>query len=283
MAAGDKLITKKSIKKFFNKNPVLLKTAKSLRSTFKKIFIGNQSYPDIPGKIHFNDQSLTKNNMEHYKSVGVSAVKLIKSGINRANMVVNENSNILDFPCGYGRILRYLKKEFPQAKFFGSDIDPRALNFCKKEFDIIPIQSNIDFNKVMFPVSFDLIWVGSLFTHIDSQDFQDLLETLISSLKEKGIIIFTTHGIECLNQLDSYGVDFVNPHAIEKKLDKMGFVFQPYPGQSHYGISISTRLFVMETVNQAFGDKVRLIFYKKRGWDDHQDVYAFQKTSKINI
>jgi SAM-dependent methyltransferase len=277
MDSGVNLVTKKSIKKIPHKNPFLLKTAKSIRFAIRKIFVGYRRYPDIPGRIHYNDQSLMKNNSDHYISVGISAVKLIQTALNESGRTLNEGSNILDFPCGYGRVLRYLKETFPQADIYGGDIDQHAVNFCKKEFGMIPVQSDINFNKVKFPVSYDLIWVGSLFTHIDSQDFQNLLKTLISSLKEKGVLIFTTHGKECLNQLDSYGLGSIKPSSMRMKLENTGFVFQPYPGQSNYGISITTRTYVIETVNKFFKDKVKLIFYKKRGWDHHQDVYAFQK------
>lgn len=272
-------MNKNTAKKFLSQNCLLLTTAKSIRSYIRKIFIGYRKYSGVPGRIHFNDQSLIKNNSDHYKSVGESAVKLIESALQESGKILKENANILDFPCGYGRVLRFLKKEFSRANFYGGDVDPRALKFCKKEFNIIQVQSYVNFRKVKFPVSYDLIWVGSLFTHIDSQDFQNLIETLISSLKEKGVIIFTTHGKECLNQLDSYGLNPLDPDSIKKELENTGFVFKPYPGQSSYGISICTRHFVMETVNQAFGDKVRPVFYKKRGWDDHQDVYAFQRAS----
>jgi hypothetical protein len=103
--------------------------------------------------------------------------------------------------------------------------------------------------------------------------------TLILSLEEKGIIAFTTHGKECFKQLNSYGLDDLKPDDIKNQIENSGFYFKPYPGQSSYGISISSQLFVMEMVNQLFGEKIKPIFYKKRGWDNHQDVYAFQKTS----
>ena len=271
-------MSKRSIKKFLNKNPALLKTAKSIRFCMRKIFIGYRKYQDIPGRIHFNDQSLIKNNTEHYKNVGRSAVTLIESAIKESGKPLMENPNILDYPCGYGRVLRFLKAAFPQANFYGGDIDKHALYFCKKEFNIIPVPSDINLEKVKFPVSYDLIWVGSLFTHIDREDFKELLETLILALKEKGIIVFTTHGEDCLKQMGSYGLEDLRPDDIKYQIENSGFYFQPYPGQSSYGISISSRSFIMKGVTQTFRDKVKLIFYRKRGWDNHQDVYAIQKT-----
>jgi SAM-dependent methyltransferase len=274
-------MNKNTAKKFLSQNDCLLKTAKSIRFHIKKIFNGYRKYSGVPGRIHFNDQSLIKNNSDHYKSVGESAVKLIESALQESGKILKENANILDFPCGYGRVLRFLKKEFPQADIYGGDIDQHAVIFCEKEFSMIPVQSDINFKKVKFPVSYDLIWVGSLFTHIDSQDFQNLLKTLISSLKEKGILIFTTHGKECLDQLSSYGLDDIHHDLIKRQLENTGFVFKPYPGKSGYGISITTQPYVIETLNKFFKDKVKLIFYKKRGWDHHQDAYAFQKTSRL--
>lgn len=71
----------------------------------------------------------------------------------------------------------------------------------------------------------------------------------------------------------------LNPDDIKNQIENSGFYFKPYPGQSNYGISICSQVFVTETVDQFFGDRVKLIYHKNRGWDNHQDVYAFQKTS----
>jgi len=267
----------KFIKKILNRIPFLFKTAKWLQFNVRKIFLGYRRYPGIPGRIHFNDRSLIKNNTLHYKAVGKSAVRFIESAVDQSGITLDDKSCILDFPCGYGRVLRYLKKKFPHAHVYGGDIDKEALDFCEKEFNIIPIPSNINFGKIKFPVLYNLIWVGSLFTHIDFKDFCELLKTLMASLKEKGILVFTTHGKESLNKLNSYGLDNLNPDLIKHQIEKEGFCFQPYPGKSNYGISISTQGFVMETMNQIFQNKVRFIFFKHKGWDQHQDVFAVQK------
>ncbi|MBD3413977.1 MAG: methyltransferase domain-containing protein [Candidatus Aminicenantes bacterium] len=275
-----KISTNKA-KNLLNRNALLYKTTKCIQYHLKKIFIGYRNFSDIPGRTHFNDQSLVKGNIRHYKKVGESAVRLMESALRQSDTVLHENSNILDFPCGYGRVLRHIRQIFPQSRIYGGDIDQKALDFCEKEFHIITVQSDTNFKKVKFPVFFDLIWVGSLCTHIDSRDFRSLLETLITALKKRGILVFTTHGKESMNRLDSYGLGPVDVDSVQKELEKTGFVFRPYPGQTHYGISLCSREYVMDTIHQILGNKAKLIFYKIQGWDKHQDVFAYQKISSI--
>ena len=76
---------------------------------------------------------------------------------------------ILDFPCGHGRVLRYLRAEFPQAEITACDLLRDGVDFCAANFGAIPVYSDPDPSRIGLPRdAFDLIWVGSLFTHFDA-------------------------------------------------------------------------------------------------------------------
>jgi hypothetical protein len=67
---------------------------------------------------------------QHYFSVRLSALRAIEGAIAHSNANFDVG-RILDFPCGYGRVLRFLRARFPAASITAYDIDPVALDFCK--------------------------------------------------------------------------------------------------------------------------------------------------------
>ena len=85
-----------------------------------------------------------------YLSAGLSACRCIDRALShsRKNAAVQ---SILDFPCGYGRILRFLEARFPNAEIVAGEIDPIALEFCKRAFSVKTVTSNESFSKVSLP------------------------------------------------------------------------------------------------------------------------------------
>lgn len=79
----------------------------------------------------------------------------------------SEPSSILDFGCGYGRVLRVLRNEFPDARITACDVDRGAAEFCAQTFGATAVYSSTDPSEVRLGGKFDLIWVGAVFTHID--------------------------------------------------------------------------------------------------------------------
>ena len=68
------------------------------------------------------------------------------------------------------------------------------LDFCQRAFSAKTVRSDIDFNKLSLPGKYDLIWCGSLVTHLDELAAINLLKFFHSHLSPDGLCIFTTHG-----------------------------------------------------------------------------------------
>lgn len=62
----------------------------------------------------------------HYFAVGASAISCIRSAFLTAQKQRQSVKSVLDYACGYGRVLRWLKAEFPEARLLGVDADPKA-------------------------------------------------------------------------------------------------------------------------------------------------------------
>jgi SAM-dependent methyltransferase len=265
------------IKKIVNKIPPLYIGLNFIRSQYRKLRFGYRIDPIVEGRIHFNDKSLVNNDYHHYNQVGDSAIMNINLALKSAELTSSQIHTLLDFPCGYGRVLRKLKKHFPKSTIDVCDIVPEAVKFCAREFHSNPIFSKADFSLVQFPKTYNLIWIGSLITHLDLSMTQSLLEKVCHILKNKGLVVFTAHGKHSVERMDTYQIGNIDKEMVQEELNTTGYFYIPYAGKNNYGISICNKEFMTRMIGEKFKNKLNFIYYSDRGWDNHQDVYAFQK------
>jgi len=110
---------------------------------------------------------------------------------------------VLDFPCGHGRGARFLRAAFPDAALHVSDIDETGVRFCQEQFGAIGFPSQVDIEAIEFPSNIDLIWCGSLVTHLSEDRTRTLLRKLRNALSDRGVLLFTTHGRAYLRYLST--------------------------------------------------------------------------------
>jgi SAM-dependent methyltransferase len=228
------------------------------------------------GSVHLHDD-MYQGNANHYISVGISAINNIETALELAGKKFSDVRYALDFPCGYGRVLRFLRVRIDPKQITACDINEEAVNFCVSEFGVEPIVSHQEFSKIPFTKHYTLIWAGSLVTHLNQNRFTQLMQMFYNILENNGILIFTTHGMYSIERIHTYGVTFPEQSELKRSLNEDGFFFTPYPQSQDYGISLCTEEYVLRLAQQTSG-KLHLLTYKYRGWDDHQDVYCFQRS-----
>jgi SAM-dependent methyltransferase len=231
-------------------------------------------------RVHPNDDMYPLGTGRHYLSLGFSARRAIMAAL--AHTPCGPIRAILDLPSGYGRILRFLKVSFPNATIFcACDINAEAVDFCRRQFNASAVVSNTDFAKVSFPWSFDLIWSGSLLTHVSETDAIELLRLFYRSLSPNGLCVFTMHGRTSVAWLESraetYGLTEADIRRVLSDYAGKGYAYADYPTRPGYGISIGTRTRIIEMAS-AVGNWSFSSFHE-RMWSDHHDVYAFSKSS----
>lgn len=217
---------------------------------------------------------------KHYLSVGLSAIECIDrvAGDERAP------GSVLDFACGYGRVLRFLRVRFPEARLAASDVDTRALAFCRRAFGVHVFESGARFDDVRLPDRFDLIWCGSLLTHLDAEASSRLLAFFAAHLVPEGACILSAHGEvthRALRDEDgAYGLSDEARRTILEGFGAQGYGYVDYPGHTGYGVSLVAR-----DVLLGMAGRVGLVetSFQPRGWDDHQDVYAFAPTEAARV
>lgn len=203
-------------------------------------------------------------NNAHYFSVGADAVKCIQRAVRLSGAQVR---TILDLPCGHGRVLRAIRNQYPDANITACDIDRDGVDFCAKTFGVSPVYSANSPADISIHSSFDLVWVGSLFTHLESWD--DFLEFFSHVLG--GVMVFTVAGEFVAETLlkEHGGVGPSGAKSILVDRAATGFGFAPYQEYSDYGRAVVTRQWVERKLAQF---PFEIIQYQERGWDNRQDT-----------
>ena len=223
------------------------------------------------------NDGMFEGNEPHYFSVGHSGLFNIKKALASTRGAFTAPGRILDFPCGHGRVLRYLRAEFPDAEITACDLLHDGVDFCAKTFGAIPVYSDPNPARIELPRnSFDLIWVGSLFTHFDAMRWASFLPFLRDLLEPYGVLVFTTHGRQShkisIERPESYGLANARSRQLLREYERTGFGYADYPAQNEYGISIAEPAWVCRLITSI--RELRLIGLNEKSWDDHHDVYA---------
>lgn len=131
---------------------------------------------------------------EQYLEYGVRQVGNMRRILSEAGFSFEPGQKILDFGCGSAKMLRQLFEFSDSAEMWGVDIRSEHMYWCMQHLSP-PFRFAITTTIPHLPFednSFDLIFSGSVFTHID--DFADawFLE-LRRILRPSGLLYFTIH------------------------------------------------------------------------------------------
>ncbi|MGB8635281.1 MAG: class I SAM-dependent methyltransferase [Rhodanobacteraceae bacterium] len=103
-----------------------------------------------------------------------------------------ERIKVLDFACGFGRLIRFLVLEQGRDRIWGAEIQQEALEFVASRFVVRCLNSCPDPSAFDCEESFDIIWVASLFSHLPESLFHQWLRVLFSLLRPGGVLAFST-------------------------------------------------------------------------------------------
>jgi ubiquinone/menaquinone biosynthesis C-methylase UbiE len=142
---------------------------------------------------------------EEYLRLGETHVDAMLSIANSSDFSFREGARILDFGCAAGRMIRRLDRFAGQCEIWGLDINARCIKWCQQNlsppfnFATITTTPHLPFEDR----SFDFVYGGSVFTHID-----DLADAWLLELKRittpGGRIFITVH--------DQHTADLVMNH-----------------------------------------------------------------------
>lgn len=229
----------------------------------------------INERISPDESMIGTGGLPHYFSVGASALANIRNAVDSA---VLRPDTILDFGCGAGRVTRWLAAAYPLARMEACDVRPEDVRFVGETFGAQTWVSDTDISRINPPSTYDLVWVGSVFTHLPRLSSMALFDTLVTRLNPGGVLVFSTHGRWPASrgpQKDFYGLDEKHWRIALTDFHATGYGFGPYFHSTDYGISLSKLSWWADqfTANA----ELRVIGMSEKSWDNHHDVLAVRK------
>jgi SAM-dependent methyltransferase len=182
-------------------------------------------------------------------------------------------ARVLDFGCGCGRVLRYVRDWLPMADLYGADMDQKGIDWCRANFDFACFTVNGPSAPMEFPDGyFDLIYGVSVFTHTDEamQDFW--LAELQRIVRPGGLLVLSVHGAAIFqNHLDGPMLDRLQGDGLLFTVETTGrFKLDGLP--DFYPITFHTRDYVERVRGRTFA----IVAYVSRGIVGHQDAVVLK-------
>jgi len=237
-------------------------------------------YAEIPGAVHVNDLMLASEaprHVRHYLDDARSAIENLEHSLALAGRSWRDVRACLDLPSGYGRVTRFLTRHIEPGLVTACDVDPNAVAFCMSEFGVNGIVADRDPSRTHLGRAYDLVFIGSLLTHLPDRIVGALLDHIVDRLAPGGVLVFTTQGESCLAHLGWYGERFARlEKTFREAVLTTGACFVPYHRQTRYGVAIHARSWVAGLVSTRYGDRLQPLRFVERGWDRHQDVWTYQ-------
>ena len=212
----------------------------------------------------------------HYLECGASALSVIHAATVLAG---TRPGAILDFGSGAGRVTRWLRAHWPQARITATDLRGDDLAFCEAEFGCATFLSATDIGALKAPQRYDVIWAGSVLTHLSAPAAEALLVKLLSWTRPEGIVVASLHGRFVTGRgaaHEFYGLGEERWAALQAGYrDGAAYGYADYAQTPGYGISIARPAWAAAVAERLEG--ARLVLLGERLWDDHHDVVALQR------
>jgi SAM-dependent methyltransferase len=201
----------------------------------------------------------------HYFQFGRENVQCLDEVLAATGKTFARLRSFLDFAAGWGRTTRFLVQEMPAARIWVSDIDERTLDFQRRRFGVHTLVSAVDPARVTFPCPFEVIYAGSLFTHLPRHRFRGWLSRLHQALEPDGVLIFSTSGLHLC--------------PANVRPDPSGFTFMTtsettrLPGEE-YGSTVVTTAWMRQLARELALDH---LYFLERGLCGGQDLFVVSR------
>jgi len=202
---------------------------------------------------------------------GEQTVDDIENALRTIGTSLDQFRDFLDFGCGCGRLLLALEYRHIESTITGCDVDKRAIDWCRHNLDCAKVVVNDALPPSPFKEkTFDLVWAGSVFTHLDEDHQDSWLKEMQRMLKPCGILLASVHGPHLWEtRLPSWTI---------AKLRERGMMYVRTNADSGihpdwYQVAWHTE----EYIRNHWAPVFDILGYLPRGFNDYQDIIVARK------
>ncbi|MHC5065859.1 MAG: class I SAM-dependent methyltransferase [Planctomycetota bacterium] len=230
----------------------------------------------VDGEIDPKDFMYNATTPEAYHRGGSTALRAMRLALLAAEK--GDPRRILDLPSGYGRVMRYMRAAWPGAEIVACDLLQEAVEFCAMKFGAVPVTSTEDPAELVLPGRFDLIWCGSLLTHLPVSAWGGWMQAFERVTEAGDLLLFSVHGRYVEHIMRNGGTYQLSADGVAQVLaevDNKGSGYANYTGQTGYGISLTRAEWVIgELLKRGVW---QLESYSERALNEHQDIVVARR------
>lgn len=195
----------------------------------------------------------------------------IHATLNRRGVDSEAGHRMLDFGCGCGRVLTWLRYLYPNSELHATDIDREAIEWCRKH---LGGQADFSTNQNNPPLAygdgrFDLVYSVSIFTHLPEAMQFAWLEELSRVTRPGGTLLLTIRGARFFpgrsrrarRSLEKHGFYY---HRRRGTYGLPGFYQQSYHSEDYVRREWSRCFDILEIQHQGIAGNQDLVVCRKR-------------------
>lgn len=162
-----------------------------------------------------------------FHASGRQSVRDLQAVLATVGRELADYGDILDFGCGCGRILLWLRDLAATSRLYGSDVDERAIRWARENLPWATFSVNTMAPPLDHPDrSFDLIYNHSVFTHLDRDNQDRWLAELWRVARPGAHLIVSVHGERPLALFEQASRDAGgDPDYLRRRRDAEGLAF----------------------------------------------------------
>lgn len=242
--------------------------------------IGARTIAQIGARAHFNDFMLTSAEpklVAEYVTGARQFVNILERSLSEAGRDWRSIDKCLEVGCGYGRIIRELRKRVAPRNIYASDVIDEGARFSASEFGVhhMPV---LEKAGEKYDETFDLIYLLSVYTHLRGDMIAENLHKATRCLKPGGILVFTTHGQGSADTAERYDQYWLDKGKLLDGMERNGYYYERYPYYyDEYGLTWMTKKATVNLVGR-IAPELELVSHHPMDVDGHQNVFVYRKT-----
>jgi SAM-dependent methyltransferase len=242
-------------------------------------YMGARRVPGLASRAHYNDFMLSSTSADHvgsYRRGAADFVGIVGRSLREAGREWRDIESCLEIGCGYGRIVRELRREIPPSAISVCDVIDEGARFTAAEFGV----RRVPVGEAMGPAydgSFDLIYLLSVYTHLPRGMIERNLARVSALLKSNGVLVFSTHGKQSAEMAEIYEQYWLDQEKLNAELERTGFFYERYPYYyADYGLTWIVTDEVKKMVANTAPD-LDFVAHHPLAVDAHQDVFVYRR------